>query len=267
MSATAPTVRTGLTVTAPNGRADLIVMDVKDSLPSSFALRATTARDRVVIRVGGGCTNMSKEDRERMLAYFVEAFQGYGGVIFSGATRNVDESNAVDPMVTEVPGAVAEANPGCVALGTAPRTGRLGLVGESQLVLDNHGTLANPAMSMLLLVQDGAEREAGWDGDLDAYFALMQQWQNDANFEALGGVFWNGGGVTGKEIMRCAKLGWPTILIKGSGRITDEIAGKLENRDSELLSSLPAKHKITVVDRSSPQELRAALLHYGFLTD
>jgi len=256
---------TALTVTAPKGRTDLVVMDKNDQLPVSFALKATTAKHHTAIRIGGGCGNMGHSDKTSMVEYFLEAFLGYKGVAFSGGTRALTEEGEVDLMITELPGLIAHGNPGAVALGTAPRTGRLGLIDESQLVFDEHNTRPNVAMSLVLVVQNGPERPAEWDGDLDQYFELMRSWQRDANFSPVGGVFWNGGGVTKTEIKRCANEGWPTIIVRGSGRAADEFAEKLDAQDPEFLAEIPRDHKLVVVDRSDPQTLRKALHEFGFL--
>jgi hypothetical protein len=255
------------TVTVPGGKIPLIIAEVDaKSLPTTFALLGTKAGQRVAVRLSGGCKNMSQADKDGMLAFFTQAFQGFQGVVWSGATRQVDGDGMLDPMVTDVPGLIAAENEGCVALGSVPRVHLLTLQGDSRLVLDQWGTIPNPTQHGILIVQDGPDRDLGWDGDVDMYFRLMEQWRDYANFSAVGVIGWNGGAVTGEEIMRSAKLGWPTILIKGSGRATDEIVGKLESGDESLLSQFPAKHQVVVVSKDEPQALREELRRYGFIS-
>lgn len=250
-----------LRVTAPDGVSRILVMERQASdVPTSFALLGTRAAHKVAIRVTGGCGNMGSKDKVEMIEYFRTAFQGFAGVIWSGGTRNVTTDGQLDPMVTDVPGFVALDNPSCMALATTPRTGMLQLRGDSRFQLDDDGTLPNPGVAAMLIVQNGADGESGWDGDLDAYFRLMNQWKSAGGFTTLGVVAWNGGGVTKKEIERSIALGWPTIIVSGSGRAADEYAAKVAS--GELTAT-----NVVVVERSNPNTLRAALIATGFLSE
>ena len=256
--------RAPYSVFAPAGKMPIWVMDQRD-FSTNFALLATTAPHKVCLRVGGGCTGMSEDDRVAMLDYFAAALSGFQGLIWSGATRKLNAEGQIDPMVTEVPGVVAAANPGAVALGTAPRTDTLQIAGESRLELDKDGTLINPSLSGVLVVQDGPDNTLGWDGDVAAYVSLMERLKTYGWFEAVGLVTWNGGGVTQTEIMQAAKRGWPTLLVKGSGRKTDEFVERLAIQDRTFLDELPADHKVRVADRNDPATLRTLLQEFGFL--
>jgi len=255
---------TPFAVQTPDNTVKVIVMNKSDDLPTAFALHAANAKRKVALRISGGCGNMTDADKEDMVAYFLEAFRGYEGVLFSGATRQAKDGK-IDPMVTDIPGLIAQANPGCIALGTVPRTGLMQLVEESRLVLDPDGTAPSPNQSAILIVQDGPDKPSEWDGDLNVYFQLMENWRDAANFTSLGLTSWNGGGVTLKEIMTSASKGWPTFLIGGSGRKTDEVIAKLEASDEELLAQLPEGHKIIIAEKDDPQTLRDALIKHGFL--
>jgi hypothetical protein len=252
-------------VTTPQGITKLLVMDRKEAFPSTFALMATTAEQKVAVRLSGGCKGMGPEDKVAMLRYFEAAFAGFRGLIWSGATRQFTKDGGLDPMVTDVPGVVAAANSGCVALGSAPRTDVLRLVGESRLVLDDYGTGPNPSMSGVLVVQNGADGKSDWDGDLDAAFSLMENLLGYGGFSAAGIVAWNGGPITRDEIMRSAKRGWPTIIVRGSGRASDEVAAQLDAKDPALIETLPKGHKLVIADRSDPATLRQHLIAFGFV--
>ncbi len=265
--------QTAYTVTTPRGETKLMVMDRDEGFPSTFALLATTAPDKVVIRISGGCKGMSPEDKLVMLDYFAEGMPGFQGMIWSGSTRQFTKDGKTDPMVTDVPGVIAAAYPGCVALGSAPRTDILRLVGESRLVLDSYGTGPNPSMSGILIVQNRADGkmlnaagEADWGGDLNAAFEMMDNLVNCAGFRRAGVIAWNGGPVTKDEIMRSAKRGWPTIVIRGSGRVADEIAAQLDANDPVLMNQLPKNHNLVAADRNDSATLRIALQGFGFLS-
>ncbi len=244
------------TVSTPNGVTKLLVMDARDGLPAAFALMGTQAKAKVAIRVTGGCKGMNATDKAEMMAFFSAAFSGYQGVIFSGGTRAV-VNGEIDPMVTDVPGVIATGNPGCIALGTAPRTDIMTLQDDSRLMLDQWNA-PNPSMSGILIVQDGPDGNMDWDGDLPTYFALMEQWKNHAGFTALGTIAWNGGAVTEDEIMHSIKKGWMTVLVNGSGRVTDEIISKLHFGDIEH------RDHIKIVDKADPETLTEFLVQFGF---
>lgn len=258
------TTASPLNVTAPNGKTNLLVMDATAGLPAAFALLATTAEKKVAIRLAGGCKGMDANDKAAMLEFFEEALYGYRGLCWSGGTRQLNDDGELDPMVTDVPGIIAAANPGCVALGSIPRTDLLTLQGESSLVLDQYGTRPNPSMSGILVVQNGADGQLDWDGDVDVYFRLMEQWRTYAGFTALGVITWNGGAITRDEAIKAAKLGWPTIVISGTGRASDELADQIARNDVTALGleDLSAFH---VVNKLYPDQLRTVLETLGFL--
>jgi hypothetical protein len=252
-------------VTAPEGKTRLVIMNASDGLPAAFALMGTRAKEKKAIRLAGGCKGMSAEDKEQMLDFFSAGLSGYGGLIWAGGTRQVDKNGEIDPMITDVPGYIAKQNDGCIAMGTVPRTAMLSLQGESRLVLDEWGTALNPEMYGILIVQNGPDGEMGWDGDVETYFKLMRNWRDYAGFSELGLIAWNGGLVTADEIKKAAKQGWPTLLVEGSGRATDEIIEKYRNRDADLMAELPEDPNIIIISKNDPEKLREVLLHTGFI--
>lgn len=259
-------VKTPFQVTAPDGKVHLVVMHATDGLPAAFALLGTKAADKVAIRIGGGCKGMNADDKAQMLQFFSAGFKGFKGIAFSGGSRMVTDG-VVDPMVTDIPGIIASENEGAIALGTVPRVEQLLTLREdSRLVLDDWN-VPNPDMSGILVVQNGPDGEGKWDLDVPMYFKLMENWGTYAGFTRLGLVTWNGGDITRDEIIGSAKRGWPTILVKGSGRVTDEVITALETREGDLYKSLPLQKKnpFIVVSKESPKELRAALQENGFL--
>lgn len=251
-------------VLAPKGM-KLLVKNQNESIPGKFALAASLADDKVAIRISGGCKHMGPEDKLSMLQFFLIAFDGFKGLIWSGATRAVDAEGNIDPVVTEIPGVVRSQNPLCVALGSAPRVDTLRLMGESRLVLDKYDNVPNPALNAMLLVQKNANDALDWDGDVDDAFDFMADLMSDGGFSQAGIVAWNGGPVTKKEIEKSAARGWPTILVRGSGRETDIYIEKFEAGDAALLSALPKNHLVTIVDRKDPSTLRDALVKFGFI--
>ncbi len=263
-SATLPHSSLPYRVTAEGGRTKLWVMNrTGDQLPTAFALMATTVAHKVCLRVTGGCANMSDSDKAGLVDYFRQACSGFAGLFFTGATRQVKDGK-IDTMITDIPAYLVPENPGSKALGTVPRTGQMSLVEDSRFEVAE-GLSINPGQAGVVIVQENPEANAGWNGDLAVYFGLMANLRENAGFSAVGTVAYNGGGVTAEEIMESARRGWPTILIQGSGRKTDEIAAKLLAADPDLMGKLPTNHKMVVVSSTDPQSLHAALIQAGFL--
>jgi hypothetical protein len=252
---------TAQTVINKSGKVDLFVSESSGVLPANYMLVATKAKSKVALRIAGGCKNMSEQDKLDMLDFFATALIGYSGVLFSGATRQLTADGLLDPMVTDVPGYVAQKNDGIIALGTAPRTDAWSLQGESAFILDGYGTRPNPTMDAILLVQDGPDATLDWDGDVPVYLKIMESWRSYAGFEHVGLISWNGGAVTEAEFRATANRKWPTILIQGSGRATDDAIQAIVG---ELPGALQGDH-VYVVDKSDPLALRQLLIDNGFI--
>jgi hypothetical protein len=253
------------TVSVPTGKIPLIIMDAKYGVSAAFALMGTKAKSKVALRIGGGCKGMNSQDKQQMIGFFLEALAGYEGVVWSGATRQIDKNGELDPMVTDVPGFIAAENPDCVALGTLPRTDVLRLQHDLRLVLDDYGTIPNPSQHGILIVQNGPDEKMDWNGDVDAYVRVMEMWRDHAGFSALGLISWNGGAVTQEEIEKASSRKWLTVLVKGSGRVTDEIIAKLENGGEGLAEHFKGDH-VCVVSKDEPEALRDILVSRGLIS-
>ena len=253
---------TAQTVTNSTGVVQLFVSEYAGAMPASYMLVATRAKSKVAIRIAGGCKNMSGQDKLDMLSFFAEALDGYSGVLCSGGTRQLTADGEVDPMVTDVPGYVASTNDGVIALGTAPRTDVWSLQGESTFVLDGYNTRPNPTMDAILLVQNGPDAALDWDGDVPTYLSIMAAWQNFAGFNQVGLISWNGGAVTEAEFLATGKRNWPTILIEGSGRATDDAIQAI--REGTAPAELQGNN-VKIVNKSNAGALRGYLIELGFI--
>ena len=89
---------------------------------------------------------------------------------------------------------------------------------------------------------------------LTAWQLLTNLWEYAQHKSAL--LAYNGGGTTLKEIQMCAKAGWDVILVKGSGRKTDEACN-----DRVFLDQHP---NVIVVDKD-PQKIRRVLFDIGIM--
>jgi len=251
------------------GKVRLVVVGNKDKLPMALKGVVANAPGKLSLRIVGGCSGMEASDREMMLEWFVRNLVGFRGLVSSGATREVDSSGRLDPMVTEVPAALAaQGGDAITTVSTLPRTGDFVLVDDSRLQIEgSYGpSHPNPAVHTILAVQDQIGGDLMWDGDLETYFKMLQERRNCA-------IVWNGGGVTKTEIKMALRYGWDVILVQGSGRAADEYIGlardgKLDLRLEGETASLDydaSRHKLHIVDKQDPESLRCKLRDIGFL--
>jgi hypothetical protein len=254
----------GKTVSAAGGKVNLFVAS-SGEVSAAFGLMGTKAAHKVILRFAGGCSKMTPKDKAEMLDFWAEATRGYKGIAFGGATRSVTEDGKLDPMITDVPALVASLNPGCVAIGTAPRTKQMFLEGQGELVLDNYGSRPNPGMEAVFIIQDGPDGTLDWNGDLGMYFGQIEQWLNYAGFQAAGLPVWNGGGVTKEEVRAANAKKYPSWIVEGSGRAADEYCAALDGSGEESLLEGLDTDLLIPVPKSDPTVLRNSLIEHGFI--
>ena len=143
-----------------------------------------------------------------------------------------------------------------LTISTVPRTGDMALTGDSRLVLDtSNGVNPQPGVHMIVVFQPQLAHEAlGWNGDVDGYFSLFDAYVKLARWKFAMPV-WNGGGVTREEALKAAKLGWPVVLIEGSGRQADTLAAEVRQRK--------LRGPFSIAQRDDPETLRTALRRRG----
>ncbi len=218
------------------------------------------------MRLAGGCKGMTLPDKLDMIAYFVTAFNDFVGFVSSGATRMVDENGHLDPMITDVPAALAAIyGERILTLSTAPRTGDMALVDDSRLVLDiDNGILPQPGVHMSVIFQSpNADEAMEWDGDVDPYFNIFRQYVNRGGWK-FGMTVWNGGAVTIDEAVKAVNDGWPVFLVQDTGRAPDQLIDLLRKgtliagREGLTLSD-EARSRFITVQRDDPMTLARAL--------
>jgi hypothetical protein len=212
----------------------------KGEQSSKIALKLTTAKHKIVVRITGGCGDMSPSDAANLIELYKRAFAGFAGAMLFGGTRMVSRSNAEDvvPGITEVAPAIRRDNPDSVILGVIAKTDDLQLDLEKGLVVSQESdrefiTIAHPDQDLCLVVQPSVDGSSPWEAEFQECMSITQNLRDFADWRSLL-VCYNGGGVTEKELLATAERGWPILLIKGSGRITDRYAS-----DQEFLFRYP----------------------------
>ncbi|MFC1638478.1 hypothetical protein ACFL2R_03575 [Patescibacteria group bacterium] len=199
-----------------------------------IALKLTVARDKIIVRFTGGCGYMSPEDAQGMNNFFVDSFLGFGGAMIFGGTRMIlRESKEIVSGITEIPSLIHRKCKDSVILGVVPRSNELMISGEDGLIVS-------------------------WEAEFLECIKITEKLRSLVRWKSIL-VSYNGGGVTEKEIVAIAKLGWPVILIKGSGRKSDEYAN-----DSQFLVRHP---NVKVVDNGDVLGMRRILCELSALSE
>lgn len=237
---------------------ELVVMNRgEDSVRAALSL--TRAESRVVVRITGGCA-LNPRYHGELPELFVSAFRGFEGGIIFGGTRTLSRSDgSILPSVTEAGPLIGKECPKARVLGIVPRVDPLLMVPEYGLIVtddeeNDHLTIIHPEQDTCLLVQKSCDREALWEDERIVAEAIVADLMQ-VNWQSLL-IAYNGGDTTRNEIRRWAALGWPVILIKGSGRVTGRFS-----RDEAFLERHP---NVTVVERGSAS-LRAALVELAII--
>jgi hypothetical protein len=172
---------------------------------------------------------MSVEDARGLYDLFAEAFNGYDGALLFGGTRMLsrEDRTTIVPGITEIPPYLRAACPRMVTLGVIPRTQDLQLANEGMVVSDETGnpyfTIVHPRQDIVLVVQVSADSPEVWDAEFQECLHITKDLREYAAFKSIL-VSYNGGTVTEREILAVAEQNFPVILIRGSGRKTDEYA-------------------------------------------
>lgn len=223
---------------------------------SNVALMLTRAPRRIVVRFTGGCGLMSAEDAEGLLNLYAEAFDGFEGAALFGGTRMLRRADPtiVVPGITEVVPAIHKRSPKSVILGVIPRTAQTTLSPLGLIVSDEPGndfvTYVHPDQDAALIVQASVDMKAIWDAEYLECLSIVTNLERFAGWSPLL-IAYNGGGVTEKEVKAWAAQGYPVLLIRGSGRKTDELAANLEFRST---------HPNVVVCEKDVESFREALV-------
>lgn len=233
------------TVTIPE-----VSLFVGDRIPSSMATALGNATLYSMIRIMGGMNNPPE-----IFSFFERALAGLdGGFLWSGATRCLDENGKIQPSVAEIVAHMGARLPNLITAGSCPRTERFKIRGEGTLML-GVDTFVNPATTFVSVIQKGPEDgdALGWDGDVEAYLSWMAHAREEMGF-SLGGIVWNGGGVTVAEAtLAHTSYNIPIFVIAGSGRQAD---------DKLSAKSFSGPH-IHHVSKDEPERLRDLLKTYN----
>lgn len=242
------------------------------------------ARDKVVIRITGGCGEMKHRQWEGMLDLFEDSLQGFGGGLLVGGVRMltaIDEkiTNQIRPGITEIPLALRTGCPDMVVGGITLGSERF-VAGGRTIVFDeqtwdmgskqwlqtkNYVTIRNPEVDYCLYVDESQyPDDHRWNAEYEEAFDIVSKLHGGEvdghNWKQVLLVY-NGGKTTEREILKWSNQGWPVVLIDDSERMAEDYCRYLE--DSEFA----AAHDSLIAVPKNSTSIRAALKELGIITE
>jgi hypothetical protein len=94
-----------------------------------------------------------------------------------------------------------------------------------------------------------------WGDETDTLFELADSLANGMNVVT---ILVNGGMVARKELLASMRRGWPIIVVEGTGRLADEIAGLISNKPDRIndpaIAEIISKDDIHLFSLKDPAE-------------
>lgn len=180
-----------------------------------------------MLRLAGGCGYMNSTDSNNLEVISNAIKSCFSGILFSGGTRMIERvSKSIVPGITEIASNFKNDSE-ILTVGIVPRTDIIQY--DGQIIVSDHKkdtyiTYLNPDFDESILLQFDVDEGSNWDQEYRYNMYLMgmllQQVENSKSLH----LFYNGGKTTENELLDIAKKGWPVLLIKDSGRITEQYA-------------------------------------------
>ncbi|HEX9008062.1 MAG TPA: hypothetical protein VF837_02270 [Patescibacteria group bacterium] len=234
--------------------ADLFMINESQQSSQIISLKLSNATDHFFVRLTGGSGKISFKDGVRGITSLMKELSQFKGIIISGGTRIINKPDLkVHPSIQEVGSFIKAKNPHVRVFGIVPRQEVLQLRKEGVLVLEEETqfTVINPDFDVVLIVQKNVDDGSPWETEWRESFRIVSQFRSYSDYRcAL--IAYNGGNITKDEIRVWAAYKWPVLLIKDSGRVTDELAN-----NPEFLKENPTVSVISV------DEIRSSLRRLG----
>lgn len=215
------------------------------------------AANHQIVRFTGGCGYMNEADGKEFLSLFTKSFNGFEGVALFGGTQMLSTTEPVKviPGITEIGPAIRMEN-NSIALGVINCDKELTLENGTVVLSkeDDYVTVIHPSQDVVAVIdsniRDGETQEMvlrhtsilkalSYYSELSEKHKIFdgapQKWEWEflacsSISELLVDTGWknmlvvyNGGATTLKEVFDYVTRGWPVLIIKGSGRVANEL--------------------------------------------
>ena len=244
----------------PKNIPSLYIQNEGEDVSTKVALSLTQARDKVVVRLTGGCGLMSDEHANGMYHLLSEPFRDFGGAMLFGGTSMISRTDPakIVPGITEVAPLVRNMCPDARIFGVIARADDFQIDPCFGLIVANEPekefvTIAHPNQDVCLVLQKSVDQATVWDAEYQMCARIVHHLQDYAGWESVLLVY-NGGGITEKEILLWASKGLRVVLVRGSGRKADEYA-----KNQDFLDAHPS----VVVVESTTSSIREQFERFG----
>ncbi|MBI1271754.1 hypothetical protein GC174_15105 [bacterium] len=210
-----------------------------------FGINMARQARHFVLRTTGGCLlepeyikglkmleyALSGRDRAGRQRPGREKFSGFG---LFGGTRvlQLQDPSRIIYGITEVLPSIRRYCPEAVMLGVLAKVGHMryspyGLI-VSESEEDSLFAVINPDQSSCVILQPSSDQRASWDDEWKECVRIVDA-LSEMGWQALL-VVYNGGPVTEREARTWARLSrdnpdfWRVLIVKGSGRVADQLA-------------------------------------------
>ncbi len=199
-------------ITFPNGHKAQLVAPPLGTPAAEILKSLDIPAPKALILLIGGASDLDKALVPRLLQLFsrhiARIAAAAGALIVDGGTQ---------AGVMAIMGrAIAESGHQSPILGVAP-AGKVTYPGAHPGNPTEDGTPLDPNHSYFVLVES---RE--WGGETDTFYELAESLAVDMKVVT---ILVNGGPIAITELWASVRRGWPIIVLEGTGRLADEIAG------------------------------------------
>ncbi len=239
-------------ITFPNGHKAQLVTPPLGTPAADILKSLDIPAPKALILLIGGASGLDKALVPSLLQLFSRTIARIaadaGAIILDGGTQ---------AGVMAIMGqAIAERGHQSPLLGVAP-AGKVTYPGGPPGNSTEDGTPLDPNHSHFVLVES---RE--WGGETDTFYALAESLAVDMKVVT---ILVNGGPVAATELWASVRRGWPIIVMEGTGRLADEIAGLSGPQPGRIIDPAFAKiisdadiHLFSLKD--PPEDLEKLLL-------
>lgn len=196
-------------VLLPGGKRARLLITPPNANPGEVVARLGLGEVKALILVVGSTAELEPSVRQRLFQLFsrglARAVRQTEAVVVDGGTAS--------GIIAVLGQALAEQSPNTPLIGVAPH-GKVNIPGQAP---DKKHHL-EPHHTHFMLVE-----AANWGEETEDLLKLAAQLGHNKPVITLVA---GGGDVTRNEVVRSVRQGWPIIVVKGSGRLADELAGQ-----------------------------------------
>lgn len=237
----------------PGGNRARMVAPPADASAGAILGALDIRRPDALIVISGGAGNLEASFMEQLARLFRDGIAPAAlhmrAMIIDGGTHS-----GVMAMMGQ---GVAELGGKSTLLGVSV-AGRTTYPGDPEHERADKATKLDPHHSHFVLVQSDE-----WGGETETMFSLAQELAQDIPVMT---ILVNGGAIARDEVLQTVNRGWPLLVIEGSGRLADEIAGLCHGQYSdgadESMHEILARGDISFFPlNGSPAELMQCIAH------